>query len=296
MTKTSVLVLGNSHVAALRRGWTQVALDFPGWSLEFFAANSNLFNKMTLDEERVFGAHGANRLSVRQHGWLSRVFGLRVTNRLERWLRPGKDMDVVGYTAHQLKFLDQVFRRHLVDLKAFDHVILVGRNANEVDFLRQFEVYSIDGICERDDRPRLSKAAFSRFSYEIALKRLPDAMWHNWDHPRLAFLPAPVPRADCPGDDPRYDVWARYGANPATGLPFINAYRAHVATLYRDYGITLLSPPDAVYDDSGLTRVEFGDDSMRLHPRAGVYEQSDFHHMNAEYGKVVLRHILQQLA
>lgn len=259
MTK-SILILGNSHVAALRRGWTDISGSFPGLDMMFFAANSKLFNQLEMSSERVFGA-----------------------------------LDESRYSAHHLKFLDQVFGSRSIDLNRFDLVLIVGRNANEVDFLRQFEGYSIDGVCERDGLPRLSEDAFARFSYEIALKRLPDERWHNWDHPGLAFLPAPVPRADCPEGDRRYDVWARYGASPATGLAFLKTYRAHVAKLYRDYGITLLSPPDEVYDENGLTRVEFGEDPMRLHPRGGTFEQSDFHHMNAEYGKIVLRHVLQEL-
>lgn len=258
--KTSILVLGNSHVAALRRAWADISKAFPEWEMQFFAANSKLFNQFEMDKTRVFGVHDESR-----------------------------------YTPHQLKFLDQVFGRRTIDLKTPDIVLVVGRNSNEVDFQRQFEPYGIDGLCEAPDKPSLSYAAFSRFCHEIALKRLPDPMWHNWDEPRVAFLPAPIPCADCPEEDPRYDVWARYGADPLRGLAYLKTYRAHVEALYREYGITLLSPPDEVYDDSGLTRVEFGEAPIRLHPRAGEYEPSDFHHMNTDYGKVVLRHVLKTL-
>lgn len=290
----SILVLGNSHVAALRRGWLEISGEFPDTKLQFFAANSKLFNLMELSEDRVFGA-----LSATSRGWQAstRMLGVSLINRLVRGLGRGRNEGKQRrYSDHQLKFLDQVCRRRAVNLKRFDHVVLAGRNANEADFLRQFEPFSIDGVRERPGCPSLSQPAFESFCREIAMKRLVEPEWRNWDHPRLAFLPAPTPRADCPGDDPRYEVWARYGANPATGLDFLKTYRAQVEALYREHGVTLLSPPDEVYDESGLTRVEFGEDPMRLHPRGGTFGQSDFHHMNTEYGKIVLRHVLQQLA
>ncbi len=295
MTGRKVLILGNSHVAAIRRGWTQIAGEFQSWHLEFFAGNSKLFNKMTLDENKVFGAHGTTRLSPRQQTWLTGMLGVRNVNRLERRLPLDQDEGSAGYSAHQLKFLDQVFGRRTVDLRAFEIVILVGRNVNEVDFLRQFEPYSIDGLCEEAGKPSLSYSTFSRFCREIAMKRLPEPMWHGWDKPRVAILPPPIPCSDCPEDDPRYDIWARYGRDPLKGLPFLKTYRAHVEALYREYGLTLLTPPDEVYDDTGLTRPEFGEAPTRLHPRAGTFDESDFHHMGADYGAIVLRHVLRQL-
>lgn len=252
--------MGNSHIAALRRGWAALAGDAGAHDVRFFAANSKLFNALELNRDLVFGVHRADR-----------------------------------YEAHQLKFLDQVFGQRKIDLKDFDDVVIVGRNSNEVDFLRQFEPYSIDGLREDPARPALSQAAFARFCREIALKRLPDASWHGWDRPRLSFLPAPVPCADCPADDPRYAVWARFGADPVSGLGFLKQYRRHAAGLYGEHGMTLLSPPDDVQDANGLTRVSFGDEPARLHPRAGTFESSDFHHMGPRYGEIVLRHVLKVL-
>ncbi|RUS64840.1 hypothetical protein EGN72_02740 [Pseudorhodobacter sp. E13] len=288
----SVLFLGNSHVAALRRGWAQIAAEFSDWDIQFFAANSTLFNKMTLDDNRVFGAHETTGASPGDPAQLSAAEGAQNANQQDS---PQTEQET-RYSKHELKFLDQVFGRHLVDLKSFDHVVLVGPNTNEVDFLRQFEPYSIDGIREDSTRSCLSQSAFAAFCTAIAAKRLPEQAWHNWATPRISVLPSPVPRADCPEATPRYSVWARYGADPLTGLSFLKAYRSHVAALYRAHGISLLSPPDAVYDESGLTRPEFGDEPTRLHPRAGVFEENDFHHMSPEYGKTVLRHVLEQLA
>lgn len=260
MTKPQrVLILGNSHVASVRLGWAQVADQFPQCEMQFFAANSTLFNKLQLTSSHVFGAH-----------------------------KPAL------YSEKNLKFLDQVFGARTIDLKTFDHVMLVGRSSNEVDFLRQFAGFSIDGLCERPERPRLSQASFAAFASEVARKRLPDQDWHNWDAPKVSFLPSPVPQDNCP-DEGRYAEWAQFGADPAVGLDYLKAYRACVAQLYAECGITLLSPPDNVFAPSGLTKAEFGGEPTRLHPRAGVFKGDDYHHMSPEYGAIVLRHVLPML-
>lgn len=266
--KYRVLFLGNSHVAALYQGWLEIAPEFKGINPSFFAANSSLFNSLEMSENRVFGVH-----------------------------------DPKLYSRKNLRFLDQVFGERRIDLKMFDQIVVVGRSSHEVDFLSQFERFSIDGVGDgetgrdgpKGNVPYLSQAAFDAFCIEIAHKRLPDPCWWNWTAPKVAFLPPPVPRADCPETDDRYGAWARFGANPGIDLAFLKLYRAHVARLYANHGITLLSPPDEVYDPCGLTRAEFGDDPERLHPRAGAFDSDDFHHMNTRYGVIVLRDILQTL-
>ncbi len=267
-SKYRVLFLGNSHVAALYQGSLEIADEFDDIDLTFFAANSSLFNCLEMSEDQVFGVH-----------------------------------DPELYSEKNLRFLDQGFGARQIDLKEFDHVVVVGRSSHEVDFLKQFESFRIDGVNERApqanapkrDLPYLSQAAFDAFCAEIARKRLPAPAWRNWSTPKVTFLPPPVPRADCPEADDRYGVWARFGANPEVGLAFLKLYRAHVARLYASHGISLLSPPDEVYDPCGLTRAEFGDDPERLHPRAGSFDNDDFHHMNTRYGVIVLRDILQTL-
>lgn len=258
--RTRVLVVGNSHVAAVRNGWKLIGPEFPGFQVKFFAANSTLYQQLEFDDDLTFGIH-----------------------------RPAR------YDPQQVEFLRKSFRRLTIDMKAFDVVLVVGQNSNEVDFLRQFEGFSIDGVRERPDLPRLSQTAFAEFCDEIARKRLPPAEWHNWDSPKLYFMPVPIPRADCPIDSERYGIWARYGRDADTGLAFLKRYRERVALVYRSIGIQPIDPPDTVYDPCGLTRTEFGNFANKLAGRRMVYEDDDYHHMNAKYGAVVLRHALNSL-
>ncbi len=274
----SVLFLGNSHIAALRVAWKRNRDLFKDWSVEFFAANANLFNALELDRRKVFGAHGTRKRQVAR--FLQKI-GLIQENEAEKI-----------YSSQQLKSLDLVCGRRTVDLMRFDHVVLVGRNANEADCLLQMEPFSIDGLREDPERAPLSRSAFDTFATEIARKRLPDAAWLGWDHPRLSLLPAPRPLSGCPESETRYAPWARFEADPLSGPALLEAYRDRVAALYAENGLTLLTPPKTVLADTGLTRPEFGDPSLRLHPKSGDLGDSDYHHMSPAYGKLVLEHVL----
>ena len=52
-TGVRVCVLGNSHLAALRRGWDQIAERFPAHKLTFFGAPRNIMGDLVLDGRRL---------------------------------------------------------------------------------------------------------------------------------------------------------------------------------------------------------------------------------------------------
>ena len=255
---TRLLIVGNSHVAALRMGWKKIEANHPDLQVTFFAANSTLFRQLEFKGMK-FGIHNTRK-----------------------------------YKARYSKFLLETFGRLTVDMADFDAVVLVGQNTHEVDFLRQFERFSIDGIRERPGKPRLSEEAFFEFCTGIAQKRIPPSEWHHWEETRLFQLPPPVPCENCPENSETYAPWARYGADGA-GLDFLNLYRDKVRELYATLGITVLSPPPDVYADNGLTKIEFGNNAGKL-SGDDDYQETDFHHMNAEYGARVLAHVIEEIA
>ncbi|RVN12654.1 hypothetical protein CN112_07070 [Sinorhizobium meliloti] len=62
-------------------------------------------------------------------------------------------------------------------------------------------------------------------------------------------------------------------------------FRASASTFFRDRGVEVIFPPADVYDKDGFMR----DDLARKEPK-------DFHHGNASYGEIMLRHILKIIA
>lgn len=254
---TKLLIVGNSHVAAMSQGWEMIASDFPDIEVSFYGANSTLFRLLAFQDGLNFGIHDRKDYKVRHATFIENMFGSLTVNMAE-----------------------------------FDRVLVVGQNTNEVDYLRQFEGYSIDGRQPREGKPRLSESAFEAFCEGIAMKRMPAPGWQNWTDTKLHWLPVPIPREDCPLDSERYGVWARY-AEEGFGLPYLGAFRSKVREIYAKAGIEVLDPPAEIYAANGLTKAKFGKAPGKLQGTVTDYTDDDFHHMNGEYGAVILRDMLK---
>jgi len=257
---TRIKVVGNSHVASLMRGWECLAPDFPGVELSFFASGSSLFDTLTLDSKLRFGIH-----------------------------------DTRGFKKYHIDKLIRRFGATTVDLSGFDAVMLVGHGCGRKPFLNAFGNYSIDNLRERAGKPRMSEPAFMALAAALTGKYRPGPEWRNWSRPRLFLLPAPVPRESCPADDPRYTPWARFAAETITaGLPnveFLNLHDRLLGQRLREVGIGYVGRPPEVVAQSGLTPDHFGFNRSRLGGDLSG-EADDFHHMNAEFGALMLRRAL----
>lgn len=258
----------------------QIQDSFPGVELSFFAANSSLFHELVLDQSGRFGIHDESKYKIRH-----------------------------------ARFLQNNFGSLTIDLKENDAVIMVGRNTRETDIISRFGTYAVDGVRDLPDRPRLSRAAFDDFARSIFETRRLGPEWRHWDQSHLFVLPPPAPRQAPPADMERYAPWAAFEKQAVNNIEFLNAYRDLVAKDLSDDGITLLHPPPEVVASTGLTLTQFSGNAEKLPAgtsassrlKAAVkgavsnnsdntlYPEDDFHHMNAQYGAIVLRHVLNNI-
>lgn len=123
-----ITLVGNSHVAALRRGWDQ-GFDV---DLQFFAANSTLYGQLELSSDKQFGMH-----------------------------------ELEKYHPRHVSFLKDHFGDVTVDLSSSDAVVLVGTGIRAKDFVRNLGRFSIDGLREIDGLPPMSRDAFDSFAPAI---------------------------------------------------------------------------------------------------------------------------------
>lgn len=252
-------VIGNSHVAAIRRGWSTIEAGHPGVSVDFFAAHSTLFDSLELDGDKRFGMHRPSHYKPQHRDFLTGLFG--------------------GLTT---------------DLTDADAVLLVGQGIREKDFLRQMLPYSIDGLREVPDSPRLLRPAFEAFADAIFERGMPGPEWRGWTMPRLYLLAPPIPVETAPGNDRRYRLWHRFGAEEGPKEALFDAYYSRVAAILARAGITLIIPPSGVLAANGLTRAEFREGAGRLDGALGAFED-DYHHMNARYGALAFDHALERV-
>lgn len=259
-----IQIVGTSHVAALRKGWEAISIRFPQVELGFFAANSTLFHLLELDSNLSFGIHDESK-----------------------------------YLPRYAKFLRDGFGRIAVNLKESDAVVLVGKTTYEAEFLKNLGHYSVDGIRNLGSAPILSREAFNAFASAIYEKRRLAPEWRHWDSPKLFLTPPPAPSTKCPASNPRYASWAHFENQSMDNLSLLNAYREIVREKMLLDGVFALSPPSILVSPTGLTPSKYCAGAQKLPVGKGLkaanYEESDFHHMNAEYGSLALEKILNEV-
>lgn len=253
---TRIIVIGNSHVAALKTGWEEIAAEYPGVEMEFFAAPGYNF--------------------VRFHLWDGLNFGLTP----EEAARPDAAFDAYG--------------RPSVDLSGADVVIragLAGRFYDIADLMRGFD---IEGLRETGAPQILSRAAFDAFCAAIAEGVAPGPEWRGWDKPRLFLLPAPIRSADCIGSASKQFRRLQFlGRNGEGAREVVLAYFAQVERVLAGLGFEFIPHPAETLLPNGLTDTRFARGPSRFADLAPGAR--DMTHMNGEYGKLRLRAVFDRL-
>lgn len=251
-----ITLVGNSHVAALRRGWDHIKDGFDV-DLQFFAANSTLYGQLELSKDKQFGMH-----------------------------------DLKKYHPRHVSFLKDHFGDVTVDLSSSDAVVLVGTGIRAKDFVRNLSRFSIDGIRDIEGLPPMSREAFDSFAPSIYQKGPLPEYWMNWSGPRVYILVPPIPSVHCPIEDKRYKVWAQFGQTAQNNIGFLQHYHDIVRAELATQNVHLISQPWDILSENGLTRAQYHDGAKRLDETLEDYAD-DYHHMNPTYGAKVLRHVLQ---
>jgi hypothetical protein len=246
------LITGNSHGGALRLAWTAMTDRPDGLEVDFLNIAAKYFALFTTSPDGRFGL-------------------------LDETLAPENALPDERRINGALS----------VDLRLYTHVLIAGCHLGSTAILRMLATHRVDLIREQPaGLPRLSQAAFTAFTRDIALKRLPMARIAGlapWCKVGLSMAPRMSERAlSDPGAEPFLKA---LHADP-TGL------RAALAltdtALDREItaqGARLFPVPSESLAASGLTKAVYS-----ITTTQGDY---DHEHMNAVYGAMCLGPILE---
>lgn len=258
-----VLIVGNSHVAALKTGWDSLAAHYADrLDLAFFVAPAPYFDRL---------------------GLTGSLYG---------------NTDPSLLTAAELASLVTLNGQTTVDLARFDHILLVGMvwpGFNEIaPFLKGF---AIDGLYQADKPQRLTSAAFTAF-YQAVLDLFPaPGLWSTLHRPRVTLMLHPMPAAiirDVPPDQLAYDcVWTAKSIEVDQMRPLLDHQRSLAARHYARHGIALLPQPTATLTASGLTLNEFCRDRSAFTGKP--LRKFDCYHMDSRFGAACLHDYFAQI-
>ncbi|QYK43123.1 MAG: hypothetical protein KF887_08525 [Paracoccaceae bacterium] len=264
-----IVVVGNSHAAAIRMGWDLVAAEFPEVSLTFLAAPRAVFE--------TFAHDGKGR------------FGL---------------VDPGGLTPNMRKVVESLSGAEgaalTVDPRAFDHVLIVGPEWGEFSLFAMLAHFGIDGVLDHPGAPRLSAPAFAAFCDDLVRQSLAVRMAGLLAGHRVAVMPRPRRSelglgSDAAGEEtvvPRLPA----GLDPAGVERGFDLHADRLSAALGRLGATLVRQPAATVGTRHLSRAEYSVGRKVIERRGVTTETLDTVPMNADYGALCLRGWLAGLA
>lgn len=256
-----VLVIGNSHVAALKLGWELIDPTPTGISVRFFGAPGQGFSQLRIRDGSRFGAFKG----------------------------PATPADL----ADQLR---RINGDDHVDLESFDDILIVGGAFRPNAVLSVLRDYDVDDAFEAGNSRRLSAAAFRATIDDIATTGAPWAFWSKLSRPRVTVLPKPRPSEairtgdDAPQDDETLAFLSRTTASVSVPLDWHDDACAAVS---ERRGLRFLRQPRTTIAESGLTLTCFSRGSLRLN--GAEHPGGDTRHMNPDYGRRCMQDYLDFL-
>jgi len=218
------LVIGNSHAAALIKGWQMMVQEYSGKvELQSFATWEPIYRKLGF-QGMVFGAHAATDLP---HHSLDRLTDMNGTQQ--------------------------------IDLSAFDHVLHVGLLVPDADLIGTAGRFDVDGLPDSGRANRLSQPAFRAWAHSFAQRPPVRAMMQGpWAQlgSRLTLLRRPRAKATL-FDAAQIPSATIYGA----AQDLIDAALTRSAA---KAGVRFLPQPAESLTDHGLSDGRFADTAPRL--------------------------------
>lgn len=253
------LLIGSSHLAALKLAAAGFAARRPDWSLDFFAVTQAQLQHLTLREDGAFGVEPD---------------------------LAAKDPEAAAALAAALTTLN---RAASIDTGAYDHVCLVGLRLAQHPIKVLLVSHDVDDAPDRGRPQLLSAAAYEDICAAMAAKAAPDAAWGALGPGRAFFMPRPhLSAAALRSPAPGFAFAKRLAERPEGLRALFARYMDACAEAGARRGLTLIRHPEGAVDDALMTHERFSVGSRRWGAGAAAHPDDDFAHMNADYGALCL--------
>lgn len=268
-----ICIVGNSHVAALKRGWREIESEYPDVRIDMFGAFGSHFPE-------VFVADGELRAGSAE-GTASFV----ATGGRDHAVLKDYDMVLVVGGGARLFSIASLLAKHC---PPFMNAELAPRAAKDTELRKRLtKFYKKEAPTPVSDSylHELMKARTAK-SAAVALCRIIAGA----SSARVFHLPAPFPSSEIVTLKPKHIIsrLVALGYGPLFADRLWTSLRAALGT-----SVTVIQPPDHLLVEALLTDKIYASGGARLDDEIGDHGDEDFLHMNGAYGTVLLREILK---
>ena len=252
-----VLIVGSSHVAALKLAWGGLKTDFGDrLEVDFFVAALPFFDRV---------------------GFRDPLYG---------------DVSPGALTADEVAMLTRVNGRTTVDLESYDAILLAGMFwPGHYAIVRFLKFFAVDGLYDAAKPQRLTRTAFAEFYGAALADRPSSAFWSGLRHPKVTLLFCPMPVAILRRLKPEHllykGIWADDDIDTDKMPPLLAYQKTLNERHYAARGIDVMHQPPPTLTADCLTKDEYCRDPVDL---AGTPDYKlDAYHMNGRYGALCLK-------
>lgn len=177
-------------------------------------------------------------------------------------------------------------------------IVHSGREWNRESFYQVIGNFSIDGLHVNTDKPQMSLPAFEAFCRHFATNTLLSKKWQGLIGKIQACVMEPIPSETILKSTEKsaiaHAIRKCISENDSTKKEFDILFDI-IHQAHRNKGNMVVAPPvETISDSTGLTESYYSAGSARL--GEGRHHKTDeSHHMNKEYGKLVIKELLSTI-
>lgn len=260
-----VIVVGSSHVAALKSALDAAPDAFPDLEFSFFATRMAYFSQLSVDASGVLSTDGAKRGRA----------------------------DAAESVEQSLERLNGTTR---CDLTGADAIVWCGFTAGTKDnetphysVLRLLHGYDVPGLRETGNPRVMGRATFDAILRSQARHQVLPPDWMRGGLPPIFALLPPAPAetlSEAPGGV--FGALRKLQREPQGCSAAIAFFLDMIEEALSQQGVPLIRQPGETINDMGLTLQRYNESPVNIARKSKTF---DARHMNTEYGRLCLRDI-----
>lgn len=259
-----VLVIGSSHVAALRLAAPVVEAARPDWRFRVFGAPASRPRWFRIGPGGALAVAPPKRLPPRR----ARAMAARIE----------------AINGAEPVFPDE-----------FDLVLSVGHAEHPDALARLLDRFDVEGAPSRARPGALSAAAFRAVARALHEARAPAADWAGRGFRRFAASAPRLSERLLARKGPLASAYRRLRAADAAIAPLVAIWEEEAARAHAAAGAHWLPQPPGTTAPGLTTPAAFSTGARRLVDLSAAQPETDVSHMNAEYGKELLEALIARV-
>ena len=248
-------IVGNSHLAALKLGWKEIAHDFPKIELDFFGSHRDSMMRTEVRDGRLVAFDSKVRSKLKMTG---------------------------GH--------------HNIDLARYDFFVIVGMGFGLHPTLAILDTHSVPAIRSKHHH-LISDAALADAMCDVLRGSTAGHIyWLLYTHTTVPIfiVPQPLSAEGILNAGRRGAIYRRL-RDARMQKRVADVYSAASLAALSGHTDVVHQPPETVTSDI-YTRAIYSDGSVRLNIDQDLkHPEADHAHMNARYGKVMLRELIARI-